>query len=212
MLSKNDLSYLIGAYLGDGCTYSSKGSYQFSITSEDKDLCDICNNICLSLFSKSGRIRKVNNYCQLVICSKKIVEFLIDLTKNKTIIPEVVYKNKENMISFIQGIMDTDGWICKVNPSDGYIRYRVGFKNTAVWTKDVYDILKQLDIKIGKLIKVKNRRYEKITQDTFNIAINTKDYCDKIGFRLERKQKLTKEALLFYKNGGNRNAKKNTQL
>jgi hypothetical protein len=206
----NNLSYLIGAYLGDGCTYNSKGSYQFSITSEDKDLCDICNNICLSLFSKSGRIKKVNNYYQLVICSKKIVEILIDLTKNKTIIPKIIYKDKENMTGFIQGVMDTDGWICKVNPSDGYIRYRVGFKNTAIWTKDVYNILKQLNIKIGKLIKVKNKRYEKITQDTFNIAINTKDYCDKIGFRLERKQKLTKEALLFYQNGGNKNVKKNT--
>ena len=208
----DDLSYLFGAYLGDGCAYIGKSSYQFSITSEDKDLCEICNNICLSLFSKSGRIKKVNNYYQLIICSKKIVEFLVNSTKNKTTIPEDVYDSKENMISFIQGIMDTDGWICRVNPSDGYVRYRTGFKNIALWSKNIYDILELLDVKVGKLRKIKNKRYNQPTKDTFNITINTKDYCSKIGFRLKRKQEIVEEALLFYKNGGNRNAKKNTQL
>jgi len=212
---KNNLSYLLGAYLGDGCAYVGKNSYQFSITSSDKDLCTICNNICLSLFSKKGNIKEVKrneavSYYQLVICSKKIVLFLRDITKNKTVIPKIIYKNNKTMTNFVQGIMDTDGWICKINPSDGYIRYRVGFKNIAHWTKHVHDILNTLNIKTGKLRKIKNTRYGKPTQDTFNIAINTRDYCNKIGFKLKRKQDLTKEALLFYKNGGNKDVKKNT--
>ena len=108
------------------------------------------------------------------------------------------------MKSFIRGIMDTDGWICKVNASDGYIRYRVGFKNTAWWTKEIHAILIKLNVKIGKLIKRKNKRYGKATKDSFCITINTKDYINKIGFRLKRKQGIVKDALLFYKNGGNR--------
>jgi len=214
MSLEDSLSYLIGAYLGDGCTYIGKNSYQFSITSEDKDLCAICNDICLSLFSKVGNIKEVKkndiiSYYQLVICSKKIVLFLKDITNNKTTIPEIIYKNNKTMISFIQGIMDTDGWICKINPSDGYTRYRVGFKNVSCWTKQIHNILTTLDIKIGKLRKIKNTRYGKPTQDTFNISINTKDYCNKIGFRLKRKQELTKEALMFYESGGNKSGKKN---
>jgi len=192
-----DFSYLIGSLLGDGCLYVGKNSYQFSITSEDYDFCEKCQIIVNNLFCKKGRIKTVLrgnkiSYYQLVICSKDIVYFLKEITKDKTIIPYFIYKNDNFKKSFVQGIMDSDGWITKVNASDGYIRYRVGFKNISNWTNKFKDILEALDIKTGKMRKVSNIRSPK---KAFSFTINTFDYCDKIDFRINRKRKISKEYL-----------------
>ena len=42
-IHKKDFAYFLGAFMGDGCAYINKkqGLYQLSITSEDKDFCEI---------------------------------------------------------------------------------------------------------------------------------------------------------------------------
>jgi intein/homing endonuclease len=194
-----DFAYLIGSLLGDGCLYVGKNSYQFSITSEDYDFCEKCQIIVNNLFDKQGRIKTVkkNNsisYYQLIICSKQIVYFLKEITENKKKIPTFVYKNKEYKKAFCQGLMDSDGWISRVNASDGYIRYRVGFKNISCWTSEFKDILNSLGVRTGKMRKQSNIRSLK---PAFTFTINTFDYCEKIGFRIDRKNKLKSE----YKDG-----------
>lgn len=183
--------------MGDGCLYVGNNSYQLSITSEDYDFCEKCQNIVLDVFSKKGNIKTVKkdnkiSYYQLVVCSKEIVYFLKDLTKNKTIIPQFIYRNKVFQKSFVQGIMDSDGWISKVSASDGYIRYRVGFKNTALWINDFKIILNSLDVKTGKLQKIANSRSKR---QTFCFTINTFDFCNNVGFRIERKKLLAEKYL-----------------
>ncbi len=192
-----DFSYLIGSLLGDGCLYIGKNAYQFSITSEDYDFCEKCQIIVNDLFNKKGRIKTVkkNNkisYYQLVVCSKDIVYFLKDLTNNKEEIPFFVYKNKKFIKSFIQGLMDSDGWISKVNASDGYIRYRVGFKNISEWTREFKEMFDSLNVKTGKMRKVSNIRSNK---KAFTFTINTSDYCREIGFRIDRKKNISSEYL-----------------
>lgn len=193
-----DFSYLIGSLLGDGCLYVGKNTYQFSITSEDYDFCEKCQIIVNNIFSKKGRIKTVKkndqiSYYQLVVCSKDIVYFLKEITDNKTKIPHSVYKNKKFTKSFVQGLMDSDGWISKVNASDGYIRYRVGFKNISEWTKEFKEMFDILDVKTGKMRKVSNIRSSK---KAFDFTINTSDYCKNIGFRINRKDKISKEYLI----------------
>ena len=187
-----DFAYLIGSLLGDGCLYVGKNSYQFSITSEDYDFCEKCYNIVNNLFNKKGRIKAVEkngqiSYYQLVICSKQIVYFLKEITEDKKKIPKFINKNKDFKKSFCQGLMDSDGWISKVNASDGYIRYRVGFKNISYWTNEFKDILKSLGVRTGKMRKQSNIRSLK---SAFTFTINTFDYCEKIGFRIDRKKSL----------------------
>ena len=162
----SDFSYLIGSLLGDGCLYVGKNTYQFSITSEDYDFCEKCQIIVYNLFGKNGRIKTVKNggkisYYQLVVCSKDIVYFLKEVTDNKNKIPLFVYLSKEYMKSFVQGLMDSDGWISKVNASDGYIRYRVGFKNISNWTNEFKDMFNTLDVRTGKMRRVSNIRSSK---------------------------------------------------
>lgn len=193
----NDFAYLIGSLLGDGCLYVGKNSYQFSITAADYDFCQKCQDISNNIFGKKGNIKTVKrdnkiSYYQLVICSKKIVYFLKEMTKDKTIIPDFIYKNDNFKKSFVQGIMDSDGWISKVNASDGYIRYRVGFKNISHWTTEFKDILTSLNVKTGKMTKVSNNRSFK---KAYCFTINTFDYCSKVNFRINRKKKISKEYL-----------------
>ncbi len=90
--------------------------------------------------------------------------------------------------------MDSDGWISRVNASDGYIRYRVGFKNISHWTPDFYNIFGQIGVKIGKLRKQKNIRSNK---EAYVFTINTDDYCKKVGFNIKRKQKIQKDYFNF---------------
>lgn len=209
---ENNMSYLIGAFMGDGCCYVGKNSYQFSITSEDYDLCSLCQEICSSIFGKIGRIKPVYkkeklSYYQLIICSKEIVSFLNDITQNKTIVPKYVYKNEETIKSFIRGLMDTDGWISRVDAGDGYTRFRIGFKNISKWTIDLHDMIEKLGVKVGIVSLRKNKRYEKDTKDSYYFSVNTLDYCSDIGFCIKRKQDITKEFLGWY---GQKHGKKNT--
>ena len=188
------LAYLLGVTLGDGCLYYGKNVYQFSVVSEDLDLCEKCQSICLSLFNKSGTIKPIykNNhlsYYKLVVCSKKIVDYLHDLTKGKTILPEI------DDLDLIRGLMDTDGWISEVHAKDGYIRYRVGFKNIAHWTPYFHALLQKNGVKVGKLSYRAVYRYKKRNQDVYVFSINTKDYCNKVGFGIHRKQEIARKAL-----------------
>lgn len=189
-----DVSYLIGAFLGDGSIYENKGSFQFSITSSDYGLCFECQRISFNLFGKGGRIKEVRkdnkfSYYQLVICSKNIVNFFREMTKKRLFIPKFVYINNLTTKAFIQGLMDSDGWICKVNPSDGYIRYRVGFKNISNWTNEFREMFDLFNVKAGKVRRVKNGE----NKEAFCFTVNTQDYCEKIGFRIDRKQELVSE-------------------
>ena len=133
-----------------------------------------------------------------MICSKELVNYVLDLTKNKTKIPDIIYKNRNNKKYFIIGLMDSDGWITKVNAKDGYIRYRVGFKNKFDFTNKIRRLFLHFNVKVGKLREVENYRKKKKTF-AYTFSINTFDYCKNIGFGIKRKQKLAKDYFLFLK-------------
>ena len=195
-----DFCYLTGACLGDGCLYYGKGSYQFSITSEDVDFCETCQDKCKSVFGKSGNIRTINkngkySYSQLVVCSKDIVSFLLDLTDNRCRIPidELNLNNKSNLAQFLLGVMDSDGWVCKVMPADGHPRYRVGFKNVQLWTAQIKEMLSSMGVKTGVMQKRENYRYGQKNKDSYTFSINTRDYSSILDFKVLRKQKILDE-------------------
>lgn len=201
-----DFCYLTGACLGDGCLYYGKNTYQFSITSEDIDFCETCQDRCDSVFGKRGRIKTINkgdqySYSQLVVCSKDIVSYLLELTDNRHKIPvdELGLNDEKNLIQFLLGVMDSDGWVCKVMPADGYPRYRVGFKNIKLWTSQIKDMLSSVGVKTGAMQKRKNYRYGKQNQDSYSFSINTKDYASVLDFMVLRKQNILNEYRKKYK-------------
>ena len=200
---QRELSYLIGSFLGDGCVYSNGNSYQFSITSEDRDICERCQQICEDIFGITGHIKDINrngrySYSQLVICSRPLVSLFREICPDRGIIPDLCFLSQENRLSFCQGIMDTDGWISKVKASDGYLRFRVAFKNTANWVPLVKSIMNDLGVSTGNVRRIESNRNGRSCKPAFEISINSQQYCKLIGFRCCKKNNLAKECLIHY--------------
>ena len=210
------MAYLLGCYLGDGCSYTrisvNRSTYQFSITSEDRDLCENCQVLIEEVFQKkNSKIKTVpgksgNVHYQLVACSKPITTFFADWTQGREIIPDEVYQSREMLRAFSQGLMDTDGWISKTHPSDGYIRYRIGFKNTLPWVEQFRQILISLGVNVGVLYPAKVKVNEK---PAMAFTVNTRSFCELINFRIHRKIGLVQEYLIT---ANKRGSKKNLQL
>jgi len=192
------LAYLIGAYLGDGHCYVSKdpnrSNYQFILATEDYDFCEICSKICLNYFKNGGNIKPIYrknklSYYKLVICNGNLVQYLIEKTDTKKVLPN--FKDWELNRSLIQGLMDADGWIsrCPVQ-NNKYFKYSIGFKNTALWTPQFYNLMKNYvdvsDLNYNNQVY----RYKKRTKPYYNFRITVKDYIENIGFRIKRKKDL----------------------
>ncbi len=194
-----DFAYLIGAYLGDGHIQYSKSedrtSHQFIITSEDRDFCSQCSLIAERADGKSGTIKKVQNYYKLVVCSKSLCNIILEHTCNRSDYYEADHISKKSRLpelphfdvqqAFLIGLMDADGWI-RETINGKYMKYEVGFKNTASWSPDVFKMMKKMEIKCGNLNYIKNGRYK----NTYSWTINPKDYAKILGFRIKRKARL----------------------
>ena len=113
-----DLSYLFGLIVGDGCVSIDKNGRKNRVifTSGDEELIDIFKKLMLKYFdiapteeNNKDRTPQIIYYC------KKLVEFLLlcGFTKTTALdkkIPDVVKtSSKECFLSFIRGLMDTDG-------------------------------------------------------------------------------------------------------
>lgn len=198
-----DFAYLIGAYLGDGhIQYSRTGSstsHQFSITSEDRDFCKRCSKITKEINDKPGCITKVQNYYKLVVCSKPLCNMILEHTCSKSDYYEADHISKKSHLpelstfdiqqEFLIGLMDADGWI-RETINGKYMKYEVGFKNTACWSPNIYEMMEKLGIKCSKLNYQKNGKYCK---NTYSWTINPRDYAKALGFHIERKNILLKK-------------------
>ena len=197
---EKNFAYLVGAYLGDGHVYYSKqkrgSSHQFSIVSEDRDFCRICSDIVKEKFSKGGTITKIDNYYKLVVCSKALCTDILALTcgnddyymataeEKKEILPD--WEDIDCFKEFIKGLMDSDGWIREA-VNGRYLKYEIGFKNTAPWTEQIYEIMQdRLKLSCGKLYKTTIDR----CKPSLSWTINPQDYHKNLGFRIKRKSEL----------------------
>jgi hypothetical protein len=206
-----DFAYLLGAYLGDGNIYYRKNYhkrnyYQFILATEDIDFCQECSRISNNIFNKTGKITKVKNYYKLVICSKLLCDTILKETSSAEYYENATYLEKKHhfpnfinndlRISFLSGLMDADGWIGK-RKNGKYTKYDVGFKNTALWTSEIYNMFIQMGLKCGKLNKKDNtEKNGNKLKDYYCFSINAQDYISKIGFRCQRKKDISME---YYK-------------
>lgn len=186
---REQLAYLIGAFLGDGSVYYGKNSYQFTITSNDYDLVSNCQIICGNLFNKSGTIKKVFNkktklfsYFQLRICSKKICNALMHVTSNRTTIPSI--KSKGDVLYLIAGLVDSDGYIGIVNTSC-YLRYRTTYKATSAFIPALIKLLNEAGVQTGELAVIPATSTD---LEAYSFSINTGDYSRNCFSLIKRKQ------------------------
>lgn len=209
-ITNKDLLYATGLLIGDGCLSAVPNSNcstlhkRTTISSIDMDIIVEFKRIIENTFGSDSKVRKTDN-CYEYGTSKNIVfDYFAENTAHKTKFPDnLKYSTKEEKISFLAGLLDTDGFASMTNHperiQDGYIKkprrqFRMGFTNTR-FIMELTDLLDKLGIKYGK-IWVNNHqtefiKFRKVGKQLtrFTIPINAMSFVEKGGyFKCKRKQ------------------------
>jgi len=161
-LLEPDLAYETGIHVGDGCLscYGRK-NYEICFTghliNDLRFYKEILLPLLKKLFGVEPILKSVNsrNSCRIKFSSKKLFLFknkILHLPigdKNKMLsIPEFIFLNSSNMLSFVRGIIDTDGSIKFIAKSKKkkihyYPQVRIALKNKKIM-QQIKKILERL--------------------------------------------------------------------
>jgi len=154
-----ELAYLIGVYLGDGnvniyIRKDGKGkNYIFRLNVIDKDFIEETKKCLNKIFpNRNVRIYKNDKYL-LHFTDKNLCEFLRAITFSKKIIPEFIKEaDREIRLSFLAGLLDSEGWVQKSKRKDSRIggQIQIGICNTELWIDEVAKMFQRLGVKVGK--------------------------------------------------------------
>jgi hypothetical protein len=157
--------YIMGYFLGDGCKSSNV------ITTHRDDVYNITKYLKFAGYSFTEKYYKND------VCSVRILKFVcqlkdLDLFHNKHIPIDYIYSSREQRISLIQGLMDTDGWSHK-------------YKGSCEFYQKSKLIIDQFRIILASL-GIKSRIREKIIKGEiyYIVSFRTKSFPV---FRLKRK-------------------------
>lgn len=184
-----DIAYLLGLFLAEGSVYvnKEKSKYTFTISCGD-DISNIFNKLNLSYYKNPDGIH-------YEISCKNFIEFLeylrFDLSlkaKEKIIPSRLLEMSEENICAMMQGLFDGDGYARKDRNQIGIglasktmiEQIRIILLNLGIFT--IYD---EVESKPTKKVKVKSMQY-RLSLNNYNSKI----FFEKIGFNLERKQKI----------------------
>lgn len=185
-----EIAYFLGLFIAKGSTY--KKGWSITISCGD----DILNS--LRAIGLNFKLNKDGIHYEL--CSKNLIEFLeylgfdLSLKAPKKFIPSrLLEMSRENIIELVRGMFDGDGCI-------EHKRVRISYTSTSLkLIKQLREILHNFGIlntfkttisKPTKIVKVFS------TRNVLNITDkNAIEYCKKIGFGLDRKNKIAEERI-----------------
>jgi hypothetical protein len=194
-----DISYFMGLFLAEGSTYKfikNGKHYGTSITIS-------CGDDVSHVFDKLGLNYSYDGKWHYTTGSKELGEFLeyigFDLSKKakEKIIPKRIFElSRNNVIAFIKGFMDGDGYSRQDNGRVGLCssskrlveQFRMLFMNFGILCE-----YQEILMKPNKKVRVESMNYR------LNMTTrNSKKYYDIIGFDFKRKQ-IKKENLITIK-------------
>lgn len=193
--NKEDLAYIVGAIMGDGCV----GKSSISICSIDLEFLECIREKILKLIEfKKKRVyiktlRKRNIYLIPRIYSKEFTSFMIKKTANKTKVPDFIMNGNNNIkINFINGLLDAEGSVPKNMPKI-YGNGSLSINLKSKWIFDVKKLLKDLNIKSNRVKKIffvyKNKYDKSRINYIYLITINATSFIVNGGrFVIKRKQ------------------------
>jgi hypothetical protein len=186
-------AYLLGVFLGDGCVTLHQGYPTFRLNTIDEDFALATKKVLSEFTDRPISIHKHNvsksskpNH-SLRCGDPEICRKLVDDTDGKKKIPEYVRNwSKEEKISFIVGVMDSEGFVAaNSNPTNR--RYYMGYKSCDVWVPEFVRILESVGIKVGKVSQEEPRQAGYKTPTRF--AIKMQSWVDSgARFNIGRKQ------------------------
>ena len=185
-----DLAYLLGVYLGDGYVYKKAGAYKLCLATKDKDFAEEFSNIVERILNKKPNMVEdktlFNKTGQAIIWrasigSNSLCNWLKEVTKEKTIIPDIVCQDKEIAKIFFQGVMDSEGWIAIISE-----KWRnIAVSGTEQWFLDLEKVMNKIGLKYNprKAYFRKSRGYNEYVYN-----LNHKSYL-KVGLSFSIKRK-----------------------
>lgn len=224
------LSYVLGVYFGDGCVdvaWRNKDGTErkrFRLRAIDEDFVAFTSEQLKRAFNvepthgvdNSKRFGKKTLH-SVTVSQDGIGEYIQSICGKRTIIPNIVYSSEENKRAFIEGFLDSEGWVVIIAQELGRFYLQIGVGATTEMIYEIAKLMTELGIKVGK---IKTKRYPsgKILKSTlFNIEsflasglrFNASRKQRKIDGYLQARQAL-KDSGLYKPNGASFNDYKRT--
>ncbi|MBI2507945.1 hypothetical protein HYV89_03250 [Candidatus Woesearchaeota archaeon] len=199
-------SYVLGVLCGDGYIRINGGQYLVGLDVCDEDFANKFRECLTSVYglipSKNKRAIKSTNLCKnpkprytINLTSKLVVKDLLKYSKSfKTkewIVPqEILESNLEIKSAFLMGLFDSEGSASLKKSYGVYLSVCSGNKEPLLKVKEIlkndFDI-NLISIDEGAVMRLKSSGYN-----------NVKNFCDKIGFTIKRKQDKLEKGLSSY--------------
>jgi helicase len=196
-----NLSYFIGAMLGDGHSGAEitqnkiKYTASASIVGVDKEIFEIIEQVCKKLNNTNCRSAKNSHGTPQLILSKSkwFREFLIrcgiEKREDKHISERLMKMSLENAASLLRGLFDTDGCVEKrIGPSFSNISEKLVKQIQKLLLR--FGIVSSIRKRIKGPMQIHGKKYD--TKPIFELGIYHKrsvlDFYRYIGFKINRKQ------------------------
>lgn len=200
-------AYLLGVYLGDGCVTmqptENSGSVKaypvFRLNTIDEEFAEATKAALAEFTDRPISIHKHDvsksskpNY-SLRCGDPEICDNLKTVTNNKQEIPSFVFNwSKEEKIAFIEGLMDSEGFVAERKHEVTNRRFYMGFKSCDVWVPQLLDVLDSVGIQYGKVSQEPPRKPGYKVPTRFTIKMGSW-IASGAKFRITRKQKRVDE-------------------
>lgn len=198
-----DFAYVMGVYLGDGCITKAKTrkNYTFKLEVMDEDFAKkfydtLIKMGCNTHFNKIYNDRYKQGYSFHVTTMDKdlIATLQVDTSYKKRIPKYVKSWPRDNKIAFIEGIMDSEGFISKrkKNMANGLPSYMLGIKMDYELLSQLNPIFQSVGLKTGKYTMTKLRDGQRV--QTANLSINLRSWIESgVHFNIQRKENKVKD-------------------
>lgn len=138
-LNKNkELAELIGVILGDGNIHKFPRTEALTISANSKNTGFIKRyaDLIFKVFSKKATINKPNNGCTKIRIYQKYISDSTGIptgnrSRLKIEIPNWIFNNKDNLISYLRGLYEAEGSFCVHKPTYTY-KFLFGNKNDSL--------------------------------------------------------------------------------
>ena len=151
-----EFAYVIGVYLGDGCTSKSSSGHCFRLSVIDKDFAEKTAK-CLSIIleknikvfeDKWPQTRGYKSNFVTQAHGTGFCTFIETETNHKKVIPDFIKNGTiDQKKSFIEGIMDSEGFVTiHRDPKRKIPRYQVGLAMCDNFVEEVVEMMKLLGV------------------------------------------------------------------
>ena len=155
-----DFAYLLGVYFGDASIVKrTENCYTFTIEAIDKDFLERTvielgsfTGKTPNIFERSRKTSSGKTVYALTLSDKLTFKQFIDDTGGCKYIPDYVADwPEENRISFLEGVLDSDGWVSKRTTKFGISQFRMGYSTSYSWTYDIKRLMESVGILCGNI-------------------------------------------------------------